>query len=350
MPAETKRAEMRIDLHLTGPLADAGGRAAEAAAAGADGAFVFEGPGDPFLPLAVAGATGAALDLYPNVAIAPPRSPMHLALSAWDLQRVSEGRFALGLGTQIRPHIERRFGMPWWPPITRMREVLRALRAIFTAFQDGTPLAYEGETTTHTLLPPALAPPPLETGPPPLWCAAVGPQMTRLAAAEADGLVTHPLASARTLREHSLAHLHEGLAAAGRQREALTVVGNVLVALHGEDEDPRPALDALRAIVGFYGSTPSYRVLLEVHGHGDLQPRLRELTRAGRWGELPDLVDDELVRTFAVCAPPAAAAQEIVQRFGGVADRVALGVHHGGDELVTELVAELRARRPDPLR
>lgn len=341
---------MRFDLHLTGPLADAGRRAGEVAAAGADGAFVFEGPGDPFLPLAVAGAAGTALDLYPNVAVAPPRSPMHLALSAWDLQRACEGRFALGLGTQIRPHVERRFGMPWWPPITRMREILRALRAIFAAFQHGAPLAYEGETTTHTLLPPTLTPPPLETDPPPIWCAAVGPQMTRLVAAEADGLVTHPLASARTLREHSLAHLREGLVAAGRRREELTVVGNVLVALHGEDEDPGPALDTLRAIVGFYGSTPSYRVLLEVHGHGGLQPRLRELTRAGRWDELADLVDDELVRTFAVCAPPAAAAREIVERFDGIADRVALGVHHGDDGLVAELVAELRTRRPHPLR
>ena len=341
---------MRIDLQLTGDLTETAAHAARIADIGADGAFVFEGPSDPFLPLAVASAAGRGLDLYPNVAIAPPRSPMHLALSAWDLQRASDGRFALGLGTQIRPHIERRFGMPWWPPITRMREVLRALRSIFAAFQEGTPLAYEGQTTTHTLLPPTLAPPPLEPGPPPLWCAAVGPQMTRLAAAEADGLVIHPLASSRTLREHSLAHLDEGLASAGRQREELTVVGNVLVALHGEDEDPRPATDTLRAIVGFYGSTPSYRVLLEVHGHGDLQPRLRELTRTGRWSELPDLVDDELVRTFTVCAPPAAAARQIAERFGGIADRVALGVHHGGEGLVAELVAELRARRPDPLR
>lgn len=334
---------MRFDLQLPGPVTDAARGADDLLAAGADGAFVFEGPGDPFLPLAVAAAANGGLDLYSNVAIAPPRSPMHLAYTAWDLQRASGGRFALGLGTQIRAHVERRFGMPWWPPITRMRDVLRALRAIFDAWQHGTPLAYEGETTTHTLLPPTLAPPPLDTAPPPVWCGAVGAQMTRLAATEADGLVTHPLASARTLREHSLVHLHEGLTAAGRRREELTVVGNVLVALHRDDEDPRAALETLRAIVGFYGSTPSYRVLLEVHGRGELQPRLRELTRAGRWSELPDLVDDELVHTFAVCAPPAAAATEIADRFGGVADRVALGVHHGGGPLVAELIDALRA-------
>lgn len=334
---------MRFDLQLPGAVTEAARGAHDLLAAGADGAFVFEGPGDPFLPLAVAAAAGSGLELYSNVAIAPPRSPMHLAYTAWDLQRASGGRFALGLGTQIRPHVERRFGMPWWPPITRMRDVMRALAAIFDAWQHGTPLVYEGETTTHTLLPPTLAPPPLDTGPPPVWCGAVGAQMTRLAAAEADGLVTHPLASARTLREHSLAHLHEGLSAAGRRRDELTVVGNVLVALHGDDEDPRAALETLRAIVGFYGSTPSYRVLLEVHGRGELQPRLRELTRAGRWSELPDLVDDELVHTFAVCGPPAAAATEILDRFGGVADRVALGVHHGDGPLVAELISALRA-------
>ena len=341
---------MRIDLPLTGTLAQAAGHAVELAGVGADGAFAFEGPGEVFLPLAVAGAADTTLDLYPNVAIAPPRSPMHLAYAAWELQRATGGRFALGLGTQVRAHIERRFGMPWWPPVTRMRETVRALRAIFAAFQDGTPPAFEGRTTTHTLLPPTLAPSPLTTPSPPVWCAAVGPRMTRLAAAEADGLVVHPLASARTLREHTLAHLDAGLAEAGRHRDELTVVANVLVALHGEDEDPRPALDALRAIVGFYGSTPAYRVLLEVHGQDELQPRLRELTRAGAWSELGDLVDDDLVRTFAVCAPPAAAAAEIVARVGGLVERVALGVHHGGPALTAELVAELRSRRSDPLR
>lgn len=336
---------MRIDLQLTGALPEAARTAQHLTDLGVDGAFVLEGRGDPFLPLAVAASAGADLHLYPNVAIAPPRSPMHLAYLAWDLQRASEGRFSLGVGPHIQPHIERRFGTPWWPPITRMREVIQALRAIFAAWQQGDALSYEGTTTRHTLMPPALAPPPLETGPPPIWCGAVGPQMTRLAAAEADGLITHPLASHRTLREHSLAGLQQGLATAGRRRGEVTVVCNALCALHRDDTDRAGAVETLRGIIGFYGSTPAYRVLLDVHGWGELQPRLRELTRGGRWEELPTLVDDAMVESFGICGTPAEAADEILRRFDGVADRVALGVHRGDDALIGELVAELRARR-----
>ena len=202
---------MLLDLQLDVPPEHAAARARELVGAGAAGLFTFEGPHDVFLPLAAAAAVGVETDLMTNVAIAMPRSPMHLAHTAHDLQRMSGGRFRLGLGSQIRPHIEKRYGATWSPPAARMREIVLAVKAILGAWQDGTRLDFRGEHTRHTLMPPTFVPGPLEWGPPPVLLGALGPVMTRTAAEVADGLLVMPFHSHRHVRERTLPAVAEGL-------------------------------------------------------------------------------------------------------------------------------------------
>ena len=337
---DLERPAPRVDVQLSGDVSDAADEARGWGARGAHGAFTFEGPRDVFLALAGAATSGAGLALYSNVAIAFPRSPMHLAQLAWDLQRAAQGRFALGLGSQVRAHVERRFGSTWDAPVGQMREWVEAIRAIFARWQDGTALDFEGRWTTHTLMPPLFDPGPLEWGPPPIWVGAVGPMMTRMVGATADGLVVHPLTSADVLDMHTLPLLAEGAARADRAVDDLTVVVNVICCLHedGDDDGRRAAMDMARATIGFYGSTPAYRVLLDVHGHGDLQPRLHALVREGRWADLPSTIEDDVVTTFALVGTPGEVATTIGDRFSGRADRVAVMARHGGEDLFARLV------------
>lgn len=338
----------QVDVQLSGDLASAAASCQRWRDRGIDGLFTFEGPSDVFLPLAQAAVAGG-VDLYTNVAIAFPRSPLHLAHLAWDLQRASGGRFALGLGTQVRGHIERRYGAQWSHPVDRLREIVEAVRAIHARWQHGTPLEFEGRFTTHTLMPPLFDPGPLASGPPPIWAGAVGPRMTRMVAGTADGLLVHPLLSERSLSEHTLPLLEEGARAAGRSSDDLALVANVICCLHepGDDAGRRAALDAARITVAFYASTPAYRPILDVHGLGELQPRLRELTRQGRWDELSSHVDDDTATTFALVGSPEDVGEELHRRFGGRVDRVALMARHGEEEQYGELLATLRRSRID---
>lgn len=335
-----------VDVQLPGDLGQAGQAARRWRDRGVDGLFTFEGPTDVFLPLGAASAVGG-VDLYTNVAIAFPRSPLHLAHLARDLQHASGGRFALGLGTQVRAHVERRYGARWSHPVDRMREIVAAVRAIHARWQHGTPLDFRGRFTTHTLMPPIFDPGPLAGGPPPIWVGAVGPRMTRMVGAEADGLLVHPLLSERSLAEHTLPLLADGARAAGRSVGELTVVANAICCLHDPDDDEgrRSALEAARTTVAFYGSTPAYRVVLDVHGLAGLQPRLQELTRQGRWQELSQGIDDEVAATFALVGTPTGVADAIRTRFGGRVDRVALMARHGREALYGDLVQELRRPR-----
>jgi probable F420-dependent oxidoreductase len=314
---------MKIDVVLDAPLHGVAEQARRWRAVGADGGFTLEGNRDVFFPLAAAAASG--LELYPNVAIAFPRSPMHLAYQAWDLQRASNGRFAVGLGSQIRPHIERRYGATWDRPIRQMRQYVGALRAIFAAFQEGAPLDFHGDYHTLTLLPPTFLPGPLERGAPPIWIGTLGPQMTSLAAEVADGLVVHPFNTERFLRERTVPAVEAGLQkAGGRPRSDFSLAVGVNVCCYRDDEEREAATTRARTTLSFYGSTPSYRPTLEVHGWGDLQPELNALSKQGRWAEMPALVDDEMVTTICVCGTPAEAAATLRARYAGVADRLSL--------------------------
>ena len=310
---------MLLDVQLDARPDRAAERARELVGAGVSGLFTFEGPHDVFLPLACA-ATVVETDLMTNVAIAMPRSPMHLANAAWDLQLMSKGRFRLGLGSQIKPHIEKRYGATWSPPAARMREIVLAVKAILTSWQDGTRLDFRGEHTTHTLMPPTFVPGPNPYGPPPVLLGALGPLMTRTAAEVADGLLVMPFHSHRHFRERTLPAVAEGLALSGRAR--LDIFPQVITAM-GRTPAEQDAADAgVRGLLAFYGSTPAYRPVLDAEGWGDVQPQLNALSKSGDYPSMFELVTEEMLETLAVRGTPEDCATEIKRRFGDVADRV----------------------------
>lgn len=310
---------MLLDVQLDARPDQAAGRARALVDAGVDGLFTFEGPHDVFLPLAAAAGV-VATDLMTNVAIAMPRSPMHLAHTAWDLQLMSRGRFRLGLGSQIRPHIEKRYGATWSPPAARMREIVLAVKAILASWQDGTPLRFEGEHTRHTLMPPTFVPGPNPFGPPPVLLGALGPVMTRTAAEVADGLLVMPFHSVRHLEERTLPAVAEGLARAGRER--IDLFPQAILAMGRTEEELTTATVGVRGLLAFYGSTPAYRPVLDVAGWGDLQPELNALSKTGDVAAMMALVSDEMVDTIAVRGTPEECAAELGRRFGAVAERV----------------------------
>jgi len=312
---------------------------------GYDGAFSFEAKHDPFLPLACAAEHTTRIRLGTAIAIAFARSPMNLANLASGLQTLSGGRFVLGLGSQVRPHVENRFSMPWGRPVARMREIVGALRAIFAAWERGEPLDFRGEYYRHTLMIPAFDPGPNPFGPPPLFLAGFGPRMVALAGEVADGFIAHPFNSARSLRERVLPALERGLAAAGRRREQIEVMcATLVVTADGEEEFAR-VVRAARKQLAFYGSTPAYRQTLECHGWGDLQLELNRLSKQGRWDEMTDLIDDRVLEAIAVVGPRASIAGKLRERLADVADAVSLTHNRAPDpSLWADVVADLRAR------
>lgn len=300
---------------LFGPM-DAIERAQALREAGASGVFTFEGPHDVFAPLTLA-ATVGGLDLMTNVAIAFPRNPIHLAHQAIDHQLLSGGRFTLGLGTQIRTQIEKRFGADFDRPVARMSELIGALRAIFAAWQTGERLDFRGEFYRHTLMTPTFSPGANPYGPPPIYVGALGPRLTRATAELADGLLVMPFGSKRFLNEVTMPAVRAGLAAANRDPDAFAVVPEIIVSV-GDDHD------AARRLLAFYGSTPAYRPVLEAHGWGELQPELNALSKQGRWLEMGSLIDDKVLHTIAACGSPAEIAAHIADRVAGVSDRICL--------------------------
>ena len=336
---------MKIDGSLlVDDPADAGPAAARLEAAGYSGGFTFEGRHDPFLPLAMAARETERLELYSAVAIAFARSPMLLANTAYDLQLLSKGRFILGLGTQIRPHIERRFSMPWSRPVARMREMVAAIRAIWASFEGEAPLDFQGEFYTHTLMTPVFNPGPNPFGPPRIFLAGVGPKMTEAVGEIGDGFFVHPFHTPGFLREETLPALERGLARAGRKRDSLEISCQVLVATGNTEEEILAARNGARAQISFYGSTPAYRPVLDHLGRGAIQEELRALSKQGRWLEMAGLVDDELLEAIAVTGPRDEIAARLRERCGDVVDRLSLVAPFAPDgELFADIVSALRS-------
>lgn len=330
---------MQLDTLLLGEPTVAAERARELESLGLDGVFGFEGPGDVFTPLVLA-AAATELDVYTNVAIAFPRSPMTTAYQAWDLQKVAQGRFSLGLGTQVRANVEKRYSATWSKPVDRMREFVLALRAIFACWQEGERLDFRGDFYQHTLMQPNFNPGPVEGGPPPVLVGALGPRMTAMAAEVADGVLLHPFTSERFVREQSWPRLEDGLHAAGRARDDFTVVGEAIVCAGRDEAELAEAEAGVRGLLAFYGSTPSYRPALEVHGWGDLQPELNRLSKEGGWDRMSALVDDEVLHTFAVHGHPRDVGRELVRRFAGVADRVGFYLPYRADPALIGEIAD----------
>ncbi|MCK0440465.1 TIGR03617 family F420-dependent LLM class oxidoreductase [Gordonia alkaliphila] len=312
---------MKVHLQLDGSLPRAAEHARELAALGADGAFTFEGPHDVFLPLSVAAGT-TSLELMTNVAIAGPRSPVHLAHSAYDLQAYSEGRFRLGLGTQIKVHIEKRYGAVWHPPARFLGETVRAVQAVFAAWEGAQPLDFRGTFHTHTLMPPNFDPGPNPFGPPPVLMGGLGPIMTRTAAEVADGLLVMPFNTVRHLTDRTLPAIDEGLRRCGRTRAQFPIIGQAMVAVGRDEAELRAAIDGVAVLIAFYGSTPAYRPVLDAEGWGDLHPVLNRLSKTGGYAAMRALITDEMVARIGVVGSPADCAAEIGRRFGDFADEV----------------------------
>jgi probable F420-dependent oxidoreductase len=312
---------VKIDTMLAG-LEDAPVHAHRLEQLGLDGAFTFEGPHDAFTPLILAAGATTTLELATNVAIAFPRNPVQLAHQAYDLQLLTRGRFSLGLGSQIRAQVEKRYGASFDRPVARMREMVGALRAIFATWETGAPLDFRGEFWSHTLMPPLFNPGPNPFGPPSVALGGLGPQMLRLASEVADGVLVMPFNTAAHFAARSLPAIEEGLARGGRDRSSLTVTGEVIVCCGRTEEELDAARVAGRWLLSFYASTPAYRPVLEVEGWETLQPELNGLSKSGRWEEMPGLIDDAMLGALAAVGSPNEVALDIANRFGGQVDRV----------------------------
>lgn len=315
---------MKVDVTISTNLRSAAAEASAAEATGYDAAWVAETNHDAFLPLVAASDATTAIALGTSIAVAFARSPMVTAAAAWDINDHSGGRFVLGLGSQVKAHIERRFSMPWSAPARRMHEYVSALRAIWNSWHSGEVLAFDGEFYTHTLMPPFFRPESNEFGAPPIMVAAVGEAMTRTAAEVADGLFVHPFTTRRWLDEHTLPVVDGGLAARSVDRSSFQLSCAVFVVTGRDQAEMARAREGAKKQIAFYGSTPAYRPVLDLHGWGRVQDRLHELSRSDGWDRMGDLVSDEMLETFAVVAPPEEVGRALVSRFAGALDRVSL--------------------------
>jgi probable F420-dependent oxidoreductase len=289
---------------------------------GYDGGWTAETSHDPFLPLLLAAEHTSRLALGTNIAVAFARNPMTVANVGWDLQAYSKGRFILGLGTQIQPHIEKRFSMPWSHPARRMREFVSALHAIWSAWTDGTRLSFEGDFYTHKIMTPMFTPEAHPYSVPKVFIAAVGEVMTEMCGEVADGHLGHPMVSKRYLNEVTMPALLRGMGSSGRDRADFEVSCEVMVATGENDDGVAAAATATRKQIAFYGSTPAYRKVLELHGWGELHTELNRLSKQGAWDAMGSLIDDEMLAAFAVVGPVDQVGAALKNRCEGVVDRV----------------------------
>ena len=311
---------------------------------GYDGAFSFEAKHDPFLPLVLAAESTAHLQLGTAIAIAFARSPMNLANVAHALQTISGGRFILGLGSQVRPHIQHRFSMPWSKPAARMREIVLAVKAIFARWEGLAELDFRGEFYRHTLMIPAFDPGPNPFGPPPIYTGGFGPLMTAVAGEAADGFFGHPFNSRESLLRNVLPALDRGLEKSGRSRADLDVICAVLTVTADDEAEFERVKLAARKQLAFYGSTPAYRPTLDCHGWGDLHLELNRLSKQGKWDDMAHLIDDEVLETLAVMGERKEIAGKLRARFEGIADGISLTHNRAPDPSHwSDVVAELRS-------
>ncbi len=313
---------------------------------GADAVTSNELRHDPFAPLAFAALATQRVQLATSVAIAFPRSPMIVANQTWDLHRHSGGRFTIGLGSQVRAHNERRFSVPWVAPAARMAEYIEALRAIFRCWEYGEGLHYQGKYYTFTLMTPEFTAPKAGLPLPPIALAAVGPLMTRTAVRHADSVRLHGFATRAYLEQVVMPQVETELAAAGKDRAHFEITGGGFIATGPDDEAVRAAAEKIRYRIAFYGSTPAYRGVFDVHGIGDLGVRLNKMSREARWQEMAAEISDDVLDLFTARAPYEGIAEAIERRFGGLADTVSLDFLPADPPAVRRRVIEAVQRIP----
>lgn len=335
---------MKIDGPFYATLENAATEVRRLADIGYDGVYALEGSWDPFFPLVLASEHAPQLDIATGIAVAFPRNPSHIAYQAWDLHKFSKGKFSLGIGSQIKAHIEKRFGLEFDPAAARMREYIMAVKAFFDCWQNGTRLDFHGKYYRHTLMTPMFNPGPNPYGVPPILLGALGPKMTEVAGEVADGLIVHPFNSLPFIEQQALPAVMKGLEKSGRQREDFIMQINAIV-ITGEDEAGYKAAEAsVKSLLGFYASTPAYIPPMAAVGLGDLQPKLNALSKEGKWDELASFIDDDFLEAFTTRGKPDEIAAKLRQKFGQHADRLAIYAPYAApDALWKKIVAELKA-------
>ncbi len=319
---------MKVDGGVSSDLETVGAQAQELEEMGYAGIMTAETSHDPFFPLLIAAQNTSRVELMTSIAVAFARTPMILANIGHDLNAYSKGRFVLGLGSQIRPHITKRFSMPWSSPAARMREFILAMRAIWANWHEGKPLEFTGKFYTHTLMTPFFTPTDVDYGAPKVFLAAVGPKMTEVAGEVADGMIAHAFTTEKYLRETTIPSLEAGFAKAGKSREDFEISYPVFVVTGQTEEEMAEAQVATRKQIAFYGSTPAYKPVLESIGAGDLQGELNTMSKQGRWDEMGTLIDDGMLKEFAVIGEPNTIAGQIKTRYGDIVDRTSAAYAH----------------------
>jgi probable F420-dependent oxidoreductase len=332
---------MKVDGGVGWDLDKVGAEAKALEELGYSGIMTAETSHDPFFPLVVAAMATQRIELMTGIAVAFARTPMILANIGHDLNAVSKGRFVLGIGSQIRPHIAKRFSMPWSAPAARMREFILAMRAIWATWHEGKPLEFAGRFYTHTLMTPFFTPTNNEYGAPKVFLAAVGPMMTEVAGEVADGVIIHAFTTEKYLRETTLPALERGFARAGKSRKDFEISYPVFVVTGKDDKAIEAAKVATRRQIAFYGSTPAYKPVLDSIGVGDLQSDLNSMSKQGRWEEMGQLITDDIVKEFAVVGPPSSIAGQIKSRYGDLIDRTSAAYANIPQEDRKKIISEL---------
>lgn len=316
---------MKTQVSITGtPYGEIGAQMSALETSGFSAVTTQENRFNPFLPLSVAAVQSSKIELRTSVAIAFARSPMASANLGWDLNLASQGRFTLGLGSQVKGHNVRRFSVPWTPPAPRMREYVQAVRAIWDCWQNGTTLDYQGDHYQFTLMTPNFTPPPQTHGLPRIQIAAVGPAMMKVAAEECDGAMLHGFCTRKYLADVIVPKFAKALGGAGKNRTDFEMSGGGFVATGETDEEVSKTFEWIRQRVGFYGSTPSYWPVFEVHGLEDLGFKLNDMSKKGQWDAMTGEVSDEVVRMFAAVGRFDEIKDALADRFGGLVDMVGM--------------------------
>ncbi|MCZ6890415.1 MAG: TIGR03617 family F420-dependent LLM class oxidoreductase [Gammaproteobacteria bacterium] len=334
---------MKVDAAVGADMAKVGDQARRLERLGYDGLKLAELNHDPFMPLAIAAEHTESIELVTSVAVAFSRNPMSMANLAHDLNAFSGGRLVLGLGSQVKPHIERRFSMPWHKAARQMREFIEAMQAIFDCWYDGKRLEYEGEYYTHTLMPATFTPMNTEAGRPRISLSATGPLMTRVAAEIADGMIMHPFSSEKYMREVTIPAVELGLQTSGRTLQEFELDYAPMIATGADEETFTDAIATVRDRIAFYGCTRAYRPVLEIHGWGDVQDELIILNKQNRKAEMAALVTDEMLETIAIVGEPETVVDAIRGRLGGIVGRTGFSAPSLDDARLADLLTRLRS-------
>lgn len=334
---------MKVDVGIGHQLAKIPETVRKMEAAGYDGVRTAETNHDPFFPLLLAAEHSEKLELATSIAVAFARSPMNLANIGHDLNAYSKGRFTLGLGSQIKPHITKRFSMQWGAPAAQMRELVLAMRAIWANWYDGEPLEFVGKYYRHTLMTPAFTPQDKEYGAPRVILAAVGPVMTEVAGEVADGMIIHPFSNIPFINSVTLPAIEAGLAKAGRAREDFELSYSCFVVTGRNQEEFAASKKAAQERIAFYGSTPAYKGVLDAIGCGDLQGELNTMSKQGRWQEMGTLITDDMLHEFGVMGEPHEIAPQMLERYGSFIDRTSASFPVSDEEQRAQIIQALRA-------